>query len=113
MNDNATMNVLILDAEKKTATIRSVDIPTPGPGEVLVKLHAIALNPVDSLYTYNPLGKTGRIIGSDFAGTVHYASQESLFLPGQRVAGFLQGACSRNDRPGAFAEYITCPTDLL
>lgn len=113
MNDNATMNALLLDAEKKTAFISSVNIPSPGPGEVLVKVHAIALNPVDSLYTYNPLGKTGRIVGSDFAGTVHHADSTSPFQPGQRVAGFLQGACSRNDRPGAFAEYLTCPADLL
>ena len=107
------MNALILDAESKTATVSSVNIPTPGPEEVLVKVHAIALNPVDSLYTYNPLGKTGRIVGSDFAGTVHEADPASRFQHGQRVAGFLQGACSRNDRPGAFAEYVACPVDLL
>lgn len=107
------MNALVLDAESKTAAVRSVKIPTPGLGEVLVKVHAVALNPVDSLYTYNPLGKTGRIVGSDFAGTIHQADASSSFQYGQRVAGFLQGACSRNDRPGAFAEYITCPADLL
>ncbi|KAH5111037.1 hypothetical protein HBI65_207590 [Parastagonospora nodorum] len=33
--------------------------------------------------------------------------------PGVRVAGFLQGACSVNDRPGAFAEYLTVPWDLV
>lgn len=107
------MKALVLDAETKTATLSSVNIPTPGPGEVLVKVHAIALNPVDSLYTYNPLGKTGRIVGSDFAGTVHQPDSASHFQHGQRVAGFLQGACSRNDRPGAFAEYLACPADLL
>jgi NADPH:quinone reductase-like Zn-dependent oxidoreductase len=107
------MNALVLDVEAETASITSVNIPTPGPGEVLVKVHAIALNPVDSLYTYNPLGKTGRIVGSDFAGTVHQSDSASHFQHGQRVAGFLQGACSRNDRPGAFAEYLVCPADLL
>ena len=107
------MNALVLDAESKTAAVSSVKIPGPGPGEVLVKVHAVALNPVDSLYIYNPLGKTGRIVGSDFAGTIHQADASSSFQYGQRVAGFLQGACSRNDRPGAFAEYIACPADLL
>ncbi|GAB7335443.1 hypothetical protein MBLNU13_g07809t1 [Cladosporium sp. NU13] len=107
------MNALVLNAESKAATVSSVNIPSPSPREVLVKVHAIALNPVDSLYTYNPLGNTGRIVGSDFAGTVHNAPSESRFQPGQRVAGFLQGACSRNDRPGAFAEFLACPTDLL
>jgi NADPH:quinone reductase-like Zn-dependent oxidoreductase len=113
MDEKTKMEALLLDAELKTASISLINIPTPGPGEVLVKVHAIALNPVDSLYTYNPLGKTGRVVGSDFAGTVHHAPSASPFQHGQRVAGFLQGACSRNDRPGAFAEYIICPADLL
>ena len=30
-----------------------------------------------------------------------------------RVAGFLQGASSANERPGAFAEYLVCPTSLV
>ncbi|KAK3078217.1 hypothetical protein LTS18_008133 [Coniosporium uncinatum] len=33
--------------------------------------------------------------------------------PGSRVAGFLQGACSVNERPGAFAEYVICAWDLV
>ena len=113
MDDKAKMQALVLDAELETASVSSIDIPNPGPGEVLIKVHAIALNPVDSLYTYNPLGETGRVVGSDFAGTIQQAPSGSSFQNGQRVAGFLQGACSRNDRPGAFAEYVTCPADLL
>jgi NADPH:quinone reductase-like Zn-dependent oxidoreductase len=107
------IQALLLDAELKTASIEWIITPTPVRDEALIKVHAIALNPVDSLYTSNPLGETGRVVGSDFAGTIHYAPPNSHFQRGQRVAGFLQGACSRNDRPGAFAEYITCPTDLL
>lgn len=113
MQGNAAMKALVLDAESMTATVSSINIPTPAPGEVLVKIHAIALNPVDSLYTFNPLGNTGRIVGSDFASTIHLAKPSSRFQHGQRVAGFLQGACSRNDRPSAFAEYVVCPADLL
>lgn len=32
---------------------------------------------------------------------------------GDRVAGFLPGSCDTSDRPGAFAEYIVCPADLV
>jgi NADPH:quinone reductase-like Zn-dependent oxidoreductase len=110
---DAPIEALLLDAEQKTASVEWIITPTPDHGEALIKVYAIALNPVDSLYTSNPLGETGRVVGSDFAGTIHYAPPNSQFQYGQRVAGFLQGACSRNDRPGAFAEYITCPTDLL
>lgn len=107
------MQALVLDAERKTATVQAIDVPSPGPGEALVQVRAIALNPVDALYTLKPIGNTGRVVGSDFAGVVTEVSPGSSLKPGQRVAGFLQGACSRNDRPGAFAEYVTCSTDLL
>jgi NADPH:quinone reductase-like Zn-dependent oxidoreductase len=107
------IQALLLDAELKTASVEWIITPTPDRGEALIKVHAIALNPVDSLYASNPLGETGRVVGSDFSGTVHHALRGSHSKHGQRVAGFLQGACSRNDRPGAFAEYIACPVDLL
>ena len=41
------------------------------------------------------------------------SSSSSSLKPGDRVAGFLQGACSANDRPGAFAEFLVCPWDLV
>ncbi|KAI0399648.1 GroES-like protein [Xylaria palmicola] len=111
------MAALVLDAEQKTAHLKSVPVPIPSSEELLVQVHYVALNPVDSLYTYNPLGSTGRIIGSDFAGTVRslgtLASSLSDLRVGDRVAGFLQGACSINDRPGAFAQYLRVPWDLV
>lgn len=133
------MRALILNAEDRTATLTTLPMPTPGPNELLVAVKAIALNPVDALYTFDPLGSTGRIIGSDFAGLVvargppapSAGSPESIgsnspsrlrrsstalsavINRGERVAGFVQGACSVNDRPGAFAEYVVVPADLV
>ncbi|KAJ9137056.1 Enoylreductase-like protein [Pleurostoma richardsiae] len=107
------MKALILDAENKTATVQDIPRPTPGSDELLVKVTALALNPVDALYTYHPLGGTGRTVGSDFSGTVVASGGTTTFSKGDRVAGFLQGACSVNDRPGAFAEYLVCPADLV
>lgn len=142
------MKALLLDAPNQTATLSDIPIPQPGPNELLIAVKAIALNPVDALYTLaNPLGSTGRIIGSDFAGLViargplassptcddYYpvlsattnggggangrrrssTTHAASINRGDRVAGFLQGACSVNDRPGAFAEYVVCPADLV
>lgn len=143
------MKALTLDAENKTATIQDHQIPSPGPNELLIAVKAIALNPVDALYTSQPLGSTGRVVGSDFAGLVVARGPSPASLSrttssdtqdtngssepprfgsrlrrastnlsrvinrGDRVAGFLQGACSANDRPGAFAEYVVCPADLV
>lgn len=107
------MQALVLDAERKTANVIIQPIPSPGPGDVLVEVHSLGLNPVDALYTSNPLGATGRIVGSDFSGTVIESPPTSNLHPGQRVAGFLQGACSANNRPGAFAEYLVSQADLV
>ena len=80
-------------------------------------MEAVALNPVDSLYIFNPLASTGRTIGSDFAGVIDTLGDgvppTKKLKPGDRIAGFSQGACSVNDRPGAFANYFVCPWDLV
>ncbi|KAK4960928.1 putative secondary metabolism biosynthetic enzyme [Elasticomyces elasticus] len=99
------MKALILDPEARTANLKDVPQPSPGPNELLIRVHAIGLNPVDPLYVSFPLGATGRTIGSDFAGTVtaHGANvpPSSHLNVGIRISGFLQGACSTNPRPGA------------
>ena len=115
------MKALVLDAEQRTAHIQSVPPPHPSAHEILVRVVAVALNPIDSLYVFNPLASTGRTIGSDFAGVIDAVGNAVPQSPagggglkrGDRVAGFLQGACSVNDRPGAFAEFLVCPWDLV
>ncbi|KAK4697396.1 hypothetical protein P7C71_g681, partial [Lecanoromycetidae sp. Uapishka_2] len=112
------MKALVLDAENRTANLQSVPKPHPSAHELLIRVVAVALNPIDSLYVFNPLAQTGRTIGSDFAGIVEVLGDAvpqpaSGLKPGDRVAGFLQGACSANDRPGAFAEFLVCPWDLV
>ncbi|PSN59537.1 GroES-like protein [Corynespora cassiicola Philippines] len=110
------MKALILDTEKRTANVKETSVPVPGKGEVLVQVKAIALNPIDPLYVAHPLASSGRTIGSDFAGIVSSLGTNvpsSHFKVGDRVSGFLQGACSVNERPGAFAEYLVVPWDLV
>ncbi|KAL8689439.1 MAG: hypothetical protein Q9218_004888 [Villophora microphyllina] len=110
------MKALVLDAEQRTAHLKSIPPPTPSPQEILIRVVTIALNPIDSLYVLHPLAQSGRTIGSDFAGVVEAVGdlvpQSNLKL-GHRVAGFLQGACGVNDRPGAFAQFLVCPWDLV
>ncbi|EWZ79469.1 hypothetical protein NW765_013043 [Fusarium oxysporum] len=114
------MKALILNTSLKKAIVENVDRPSPGSHEILVNVRAIALNPVDELYVSSPIAaQEKRIIGTDFAGVVVEAGSEISDLSdprvkaGTRVAGFLQGASSVNDRPGAFAEHIAVPYDLV
>jgi len=108
------MQALVLAPDHKTAHVKTVPTPTPGPKEIQVKVHTIALNPVDALYTAHPLGSPGRTVGSDFAGIVTAVGETvDRALLGKRVAGFLQGACSMNERPGAFAEFLCVDWDLV
>ncbi|KAK0383183.1 hypothetical protein NLU13_9096 [Sarocladium strictum] len=114
------MKALVLTTATRTTAAQEVALPTPGPGEILVRVHAIALNPVDTVYTSNPIAaQPQRVVGTDFAGVVVEAAtdlatfSDARTKPGARVSGFLQGACSVNDRPGAFAEYLVIPYDLV
>ncbi|KAG5751575.1 hypothetical protein H9Q70_005771 [Fusarium xylarioides] len=114
------MKALVLNTSLKTAIVEDVGRPTPGSNEILINVRAIALNPVDELYVSSPIAaQEKRIVGTDFAGVVVEAGSEisdlsdSRVKVGTRVAGFLQGASSVNNRPGAFAEYIAVPYDLV
>jgi NADPH:quinone reductase-like Zn-dependent oxidoreductase len=69
--------------------------PQPGPGEVLVRVHAISINYRDLLMVkglYNPKLKLPRIPCSDGAGEVAAVGEGvTLWKPGDRVAGiFMQ-----------------------
>lgn len=111
------MKALILNAEERTAKVEDVSQPVPAANEILVQVLSISLNPIDPLYVRHPLASSGRTIGSDFAGLIA-RSEPSIsttvrYEQGSRVAGFLQGACSVNERPGAFAGFLAVPEDLV
>lgn len=87
--------------------IRFGDLPDPQPaaGEVLVKVEAVAVNPID---TYVRAGMVALeldfpyIIGCDLAGTVEACGDGATrFAVGDRVWGSNQGLMGR---PGTFAE---------
>lgn len=110
------MDALVLDPNSRTAKLQIVPVPGPIGNEVLVRVQAVALNPVDALYTFHPLATDAsqrRVVGSDFAGIVEQTHDTTSLKVGDRVAGFLQGASSINDRPGAFAQFAVVAHDLV
>lgn len=90
--------------------IRTIPRPEPGPGEVLVRVHATALNRADLLQRRGlypaPPGESD-ILGLEVSGSVESvgASVKGLFEPCQRVMALLCG--------GGYAEFVTVPEELL
>ncbi|EMD35666.1 hypothetical protein CERSUDRAFT_157554 [Gelatoporia subvermispora B] len=93
--------------------LKSVKVPTPGRGEVLVKVIAASQNPTDWKTAMLHL-KPGNILGCDFAGVIADIGPDvdaSLMITrGKRVAGAVHGGVSPN---GAFAEYVTVLADMV
>ncbi|XP_076804759.1 quinone oxidoreductase-like [Clavelina lepadiformis] len=90
---------------------RDIPIPKPEASEVLIKVAAIGINPVD---TYIRAGNYGRlpelpyIPGNDVAGTIVQAGADvKNFKEGDRVATFMRV------KSGAYAEYCVTHPDWL
>jgi NADPH2:quinone reductase len=92
--------------------VEDVDRPEPGGDEVLVRVHAAGVNPVDTYFreaSYEPPGLP-MIPGSDLAGEVAAVGDGvEEFGEGDRVFATALG----NDRQGTYAEYAAVPTDRL
>ena len=119
------MQALVLDGINQPVQFREVPTPQPGSGEVLVQLHAAALNHRDVwIQTGQYAGlKFPIILGSDGAGTVaelgagveeSLRGQAVLINPGQNW-GDNPAAQAREfsilglPQDGTFAEYVCVP----
>jgi NADPH:quinone reductase-like Zn-dependent oxidoreductase len=83
----------------------NVEIPIPGPGTILCRVHSVALNPYDALVLDNSPTK-GAVGGCDFAGTVEEVGEGvTRFKVGDRVLAATAGLNPSNKSMGAFAEF--------
>ncbi|MEV0716246.1 NAD(P)-dependent alcohol dehydrogenase [Asanoa sp. NPDC050611] len=114
------MKAIVQDRYGPPETLRlaEVDTPEPGPGEVLVRVEAAALNAYDwHVMRGDPrLARLGwgrsapraRIRGRDFAGRVEAVGAGVADLSaGDAVFGDL------GEASGAFAEYVCVPQELV
>lgn len=102
----------------------NVSRPIPSPGQILVKVHAYGINPVDVRLLDNPNNELivplPKIIGCDFSGTVLSTSQllvdeedsggpaDGLHV-GDKIFGVMPRMCSQW---GSAAEYVTIAEDF-
>lgn len=104
---------------EKTGPPESIQIgelpdPTAGPGQVLIRCEAVAVNPID---TYIRSGAVAMklpspfVVGCDLAGTVAAVGEGVTgFRPGDRVWSTNQGLLGRQ---GTFAELAAVDTDWV
>lgn len=113
----ASMRAVIMERIGKPRVLKATRLarPQPGSGEVLVKVHATSVNPVDLLL------RSGRfilrkpmphILGADLAGEIAQLGEDAGdWQPGVRVCACFEQLGSEID--GGYAEYCVLPADQL
>lgn len=108
---NETMHAVIQDELGGPDVLHGAEIdrPAPGIGEILIRVHAAGVNPVDMMNRASGIfgGHLPFVLGWDVAGVIAAVGPGvTLFEPGDEVFGMLpfpRGA-------GAYAEYVVAPT---
>jgi len=105
-------------AEPPQLLLLTADVPRPGPGQVLVRVDATSVNPIDvkraAGYGRRVFGLKGAatlpvVLGNDLAGDVEAVGADvSRFAPQQRVFGLVASG-----RSGAHASHVVVPQDQL
>lgn len=93
----------------------SIDVPVPKPvaGEMLVKVHAVALNPADYKLVDDTSVVPSSIGGNDFAGeVVEIGAGVSRFKTGDRVFAMMFGLNPADRFTGCFCQYAIATEDL-
>lgn len=94
-----------LDGKDKPFRVDSAEVPKPKDNEVIIKNHAIAINPVDwKIQDSGMFIKSWPIVlGCDVAGEiVEVGSSVKQLKKGDRVAGHAISLATQDSRNGAF-----------
>ncbi|MEV6363119.1 NADP-dependent oxidoreductase [Nocardia asteroides] len=106
-----TMRAISQDALGGPEVLREIELPrpTPGPSQLLVRVHAAGLNPTDWKHRALPglfLPAPPFVLGWDVSGVVEAVGfGVTLFAPGDEVFGMLPYPHGH----GSLAEYVTGP----
>ena len=109
------MDAVVIQASgppARSLAYRPEPVPEPGPGEVLVEVHAAAVNPLDLANTAGLLGTPLPMIpGGDYAGIVVSDGDHA----GQEVwgSGPALGMALGVKRPGTHARFVALPETWL
>lgn len=109
------VKALVLESFDSPLALRDVERPSPGPRDVLVKVGASGVNPLDVKIRAGAAAHARvsppAILGIDLAGTVvDVGSDVGEFAIGDTVFGMTGGV---GDLQGSLAEYAAVDADLL
>lgn len=95
--------------------LTELDVPTPGPGEVLVRVHASAVNPLDTKIRRGQAAhaktEPPAVLGIDMAGVVEAVGEGvDAFRPGDEVFGMTGGV---GGIQGSLADFAAVDGRLL
>ena len=108
---NGTMRAVSQDelGGPEVPKLVSLPIPEPGVSEILIRVHAAGVNPIDGAnrQTGALIGQPPFVLGWDVSGTVEAVGPGvTLYKPGDKVFGLLPFPQGH----GAYAEYAVGPT---
>lgn len=90
--------------EGGSLAVKTRPVPKPGPGEVLVRVRAAGVNPVDWKIAAR---RMGFVAGTDVSGTIDSVGEGVTgWKPGDQVLGFAR-------QSGSYAEYAVVTVDSL
>jgi NADPH:quinone reductase-like Zn-dependent oxidoreductase len=109
------MKAIVLDEFGTEPVLRSIERPSPARGEVLVRVEASAVNPLDIKIMAGAAGHARvtppMVLGLDLAGVVtEIGTDVTRFEVGDEVYGLTGGV---GNHQGSLAEYASVDADLL
>lgn len=108
-----TQTALIANADREFTLVHDQPVIELEPHAIMVKVHAVALNPVDTKLVGDFI-TPGAIFGFDVAGTVVAigADVKKGWKIGDRACGSAGGMDPKRPLGGGFAEYAALPGEM-
>jgi len=112
---STTMHAAVAVEHQQPLILQDLPVPQPGPGQVLVRVLASAVNPLDTKIAAGKGGHANQtlpaVLGMDLAGVVERLGEDvTAFSVGAEVYGMAGGI---GGNQGALAQYIAVDADLL
>ncbi|MFF9335647.1 zinc-dependent alcohol dehydrogenase family protein [Streptomyces albogriseolus] len=109
------MRAVVLEEFGGPLEVREIERPTPGEGQVLVRVHASGVNPLDTKIRAGRAAharvRPPAVLGMDLAGqVVETGAGVSGFTPGDEVYGLTGGV---GDLQGSLAQFAAVDARLL